>query len=216
MAKLFAEFDRIEENMQQLVTAVGECLEKSLESVCKYLEEGETEEVKRLTETVHGIESEADDYRRKIIQNTLKGKLMPHTRSDMLQLVESIDDSADSAQDILDRIIFLGLKFDHLDQKQVKEMQELLLKQFSQLTQGVELLFGEMDQALVYARELEEIETRLDSIEEEITRKIGRIAELDTADKLAHRDLVKNISDLADIIENVGDSIDMIVSMRKG
>ncbi len=141
---------------------------------------------------------------------------MPHTRSDMLQLVESIDDSADSAQDILDRIIFLGLKFDHLDQKQVKEMQELLLKQFSQLTQGVELLFGEMDQALVYARELEEIETRLDSIEEEITRKIGRIAELDTADKLAHRDLVKNISDLADIIENVGDSIDMIVSMRKG
>ncbi len=123
---------------------------------------------------------------------------------------------ADSAQDILDRIIFLGLKFDHLDKKQVKEMQELLLKQFSQLTQGVELLFGEMDQALVYARELEEIETRLDSIEEEITRKIGRIAELDTADKLAHRDLVKNISDLADIIENVGDSIDMIVSMRKG
>jgi len=54
MAKLFAEFDRIEENMQQLVTAVGECLEKSLESVCKYLAEGETEEVKRLTETVHG------------------------------------------------------------------------------------------------------------------------------------------------------------------
>jgi len=141
---------------------------------------------------------------------------MPHTRSDMLQLVESIDDIADAAQDILDSIIFLGLKFDHLDREQIKEMQELLLEQFSQLTQGVELLFDEMNQALVYAQELEEIESQLDSIEEEITRKIGRIEELDTADKLAHRDLVKNISDLADIIENVGDNIEMIVSMRKG
>jgi len=216
MAKLFAEFDRIEEDMQQLVTAVGECLEKSLESVCRYLDEGETVEVKRLTEKVHKIESEADDYRRKIIQNILKGKLMPHTRSDMLKLVESIDDIADAAQDILDSIIFLGLKFDYLDRQQIKEMQELLLKQFSQLNQGVELLFDEMNQALVYAQELEEIESRLDSIEEEITRKIGQTEELDTADKLAHRDLVKNISDLADIIENVGDNIEIIVSVRKG
>ncbi len=58
MAKLSAEFDRIEEDMKQLVTAVGECLEKSLDSVCKYLAEGETEEVKRLTETAHRKESE--------------------------------------------------------------------------------------------------------------------------------------------------------------
>lgn len=73
-----------------------------------------------------------------------------------------------------------------------------------------------MGQALVYAEQLEEIESKLDDIEEEMIREIGQNSDLDAAEKLSHSSLVKNISDLADIIENVGDVIEVIVSVRYG
>ncbi len=73
-----------------------------------------------------------------------------------------------------------------------------------------------MNQALVYAEQLEEIESKLDDIEEEMIREIGQNQELDAAEKLSHRNLIKNISDLADIIEKVGDVMEVIVSVRHG
>ncbi len=216
MAKLFAEFDQVEADLEELTKIVGECLEKSLESIVLYLQEGETQEVAKLTDLVHSKESEADEVRRKLVQHILKGSLMPHTRSDMLHLIESIDDIADAAQDILDSIIFLSLKFDHLNLAKLDKMQELLIEQFDKLSQGLKLLFTDMRQSLVFARELEDVESKLDDLEEEITREIGNTAGLEPAAKLAHRDLVKSISDLGDIIENVGDNIETIVSVRKG
>ncbi len=47
-------------------------------------------------------------------------------------------------------------------------------------------------------------------------REIGQNQELDAAEKLSHRNLIKNISDLADIIEKVGDVMEVIVSVRHG
>lgn len=139
---------------------------------------------------------------------------MPNTRSDILNLIESIDNIADFSEDIIDEIIFLRLKFEYFDINRGRQMQELLLEQFNKLTEGLKLLFIEMNQALVYAEQLEEIESKLDDIEETMIREIGQNPDLNAADKLSHRNLIKNISDLADVIEKVGDVIEVIVSVR--
>lgn len=216
MIKLFKESDKLEVNLVDLTELVGKCMANSLEALFLYLEEGESHEVKVLIDTVHEYESKADKLRREIITSILDGRLMPNTRSDILNLVESIDDIADFSEDIIDEIIFLRLKFTYLDLDRARQMQELLLEQFEKLTDGLKLLFIEMNQALVYARQLEEIESKLDDIEEEMIREIGQNQELDAAEKLSHRNLIKNISDLADIIEKVGDVMEVIVSVRNG
>lgn len=216
MIKLFKESDKLEVNLVDLTELVGKCMANSLEALFLYLEEGESHEVKVLIDTVHEYESKADKLRREIITSILDGRLMPNTRSDILNLVESIDDIADFSEDIIDEIIFLRLKFTYLDLDRARQMQELLLEQFEKLTDGLKLLFIEMNQALVYARQLEEIESKLDDIEEEMIREIGQNQELDAAEKLSHRNLIKNISDLADIIEKVGDVMEVIVSVRHG
>lgn len=216
MIKLFRESDKLEVNLVDLTELVGKCMANSLEALFLYLEEGESHEVKVLIDTVHEYESKADELRREIITSILDGRLMPNTRSDILNLVESIDDIADFSEDIIDEIIFLRLKFTYLDLDRARQMQELLLEQFEKLTDGLKLLFIEMNQALVYARQLEEIESKLDDIEEEMIREIGQNPELDAAEKLSHRNLIKNISDLADIIEKVGDVMEVIVSVRHG
>jgi len=216
MAKLFGEFDKLESDFADLAEIVGNCMTKSLQALFLYLEEGESEKVKDLTSIVHRYESKADEKRRNIITSILNGSLMPHTRSDMLNLIESIDDIADFSEDIIDEIIFLGLKFEYLEIEKTKEMKELLLEQYSKLTKGLNLLFKDMDQALVYAHQLEEIESKLDDIEEELIRNVGQNEDLDTASKLSHRNLIKNISDLADVIEKVGDVIEIVISVRRG
>lgn len=216
MIKLFRESDKLEVNLVDLAELVGKCMANSLEALFLYLEEGESHKVKALIDTVHEYESKADELRREIITSILDGRLMPNTRSDILNLVESIDDIADFSEDIIDEIIFLRLKFTYLDIDRARQMQELLLEQFEKLTDGLKLLFIEMNQALVYARQLEEIESKLDDIEEEMIREIGQNPELNAADKLSHRNLIKNISDLADIIEKVGDVMEVIVSVRHG
>ncbi|MBF8435453.1 DUF47 family protein [Halanaerobiaceae bacterium Z-7014] len=216
MIKLFKESDKLEVNLVDLTELVGKCMANSLEALFLYLEEGESHEVKVLIDTVHEYESKADKLRREIITSILDGRLMPNTRSDILNLVESIDDIADFSEDIIDEIIFLRLKFTYLDLDRARQMQELLLEQFEKLIDGLKLLFIEMNQALVYARQLEEIESKLDDIEEEMIREIGQNQELDAAEKLSHRNLIKNISDLADIIEKVGDVMEVIVSVRHG
>ena len=216
MSRLWGDFDRIEADFERLTTSVGECAEQAFQAMRVYLQEGETNKVRKLNQGVHDKESEADDIRREIINNIIKGSLMPHTRSDILKLLEAIDDIADHVEDILDEIIFLHLDFCCLNEEKLKDMTELLEKQYEKMTKGVDVLFEDMSQALIYAGELEDIESEIDSIEEEITREVGQIEDMTAGEKLAHRSLIKNVSDTADLIEDVGDHMETIVSVRKG
>ncbi len=210
------DFDKLEVNVNEMIDCVEQCLNDALECTVLYLQEGESEEVRRLNKKVDRSESEADEYRRKIIHNILQGSLMPNTRADILNLIEAIDDIADNVEDILESIIFLNLDFCCINQEDLEEMISLLKQQFADMTRGVNSLFDEMSQALVYAKKLEEIESKIDDLEEKMTREIGQLPDITTGEKLIHRKLIKDISDIADVIEEVGDHIEIIISVRKG
>lgn len=47
---------------------------------------------------------------------------MPNAISDILNLIESIDDIADFSEDIIDEIIFLRLKFEYFDINRGRQM----------------------------------------------------------------------------------------------
>ena len=216
MSRLWGDFDQIENDFKRLTDSVGECIEQAFQAMRVYLDEGETNKVRKLNQGVHAKESEADDIRREIITSIIRGSLMPNTRVDMLNLIEAIDDIADHAEDMLDEIIFLHLDFCCLDEEALEEMTDCIEKQYEKMTRGVEVLFTDMSQALIYAGELEDIESEVDAIEEDITRQVGQVEEISPGEKLAHRSLIKNVSDTADMVENVGDIMETMVSVRKG
>ncbi|MGM0421439.1 MAG: DUF47 family protein, partial [Bacillota bacterium] len=115
MIASFNGFAVIEDELITLTDYIEECLSYSFQSLNLYLEEGETDPVAELSAKVHEYESKADKSRRKIITEIFNGSLMPHTRGDILRLVESLDEIADQSEDILDDIIFLGMKFEYLN-----------------------------------------------------------------------------------------------------
>ncbi len=216
MSRLWGGFDRIESDFEKLTDEVNDCMSCSFQAMLTYIDEGETEKVRELNKNVHKSESQADSIRRDILNNIIEGSLMPSTRVDMLNLLEAIDDIADHTEDMLDEIIFLHLDFCCLDEEKLKEMTELIEEQYSKMEKGIKVLFEDMNQSLVYAGELEELESKVDGIEEEITRSAGKLDHISPGEKLAQRSLIKKVSDTADIIENVGDNMETIVSVRKG
>jgi len=212
----WGKFSEIEELVDQLVEKVEECLKTCLEGISVYQREGEDEEVKALMKRAHNTESEADEIRREIISKLLQGSLLPNTRGDLMALIENIDDIADSAEDILDTIIFPSLDLSDVNQEHFAEMLEQIEEQYEVMKKAVHMIFQDINQAVVYTSRLESIESNVDDLEENIIRNMAQRKDISAAEKLAYRDIVHRISNLADIIENVGDRIEIMVVVRKG
>lgn len=216
MANFWGRFKEIEELFEDLDNSVQECLFSSLDAILEYIENGENEEVERLTSIVHRAESEADEYRREIIDHILQGRLMPNTRGDLMNLIEDIDNIADNAEDLLDSTLFIALDLSELNKEQLKEMSNQIKKQYKKLAKAVSYLFKDMNQAITQTGQLENIESSVDDIEEQMIRKISTRDDIELARKLAYRDTISEISDLADTVENAGDVIEIIIAMRRG
>ncbi|MFW5980629.1 MAG: DUF47 domain-containing protein [Halanaerobiaceae bacterium] len=216
MSVFWGRFEEIEKLFANFNECVQECLFCSLEAILEYINNYENEEVERLTRIVHRAESEADEYRREIINKLLQGTLMPNTRGDLMNLIEDIDDIADNAEDVLDSTLFIALDLSELNQQQIEDMVEQIKKQYQKLARAVSNIFTDMSQAMTDAGQLENIESSIDDIEENIIRKISKRDDLELAQKLAYRDTISEISDLADTIENAGDIIEIIVATRRG
>lgn len=70
-------------------------------------EEGKYEDLKERVDKVCGLESEADDLRRKIEEKMYSGAFLPGSRSLILNFAEMVDEIADSAQDAARTLVFL-------------------------------------------------------------------------------------------------------------
>ncbi len=216
MSLFWGKFAEIEELFASLTDSVEKCLFAASDAIIEYIKNGENEKVKKLSQTAHSAESEADEHRRKIISKLLQGSLMPNTRADLMNLIEDIDDIADTAEDVLDSTFFISLDLSDLNEKKINEMLIKIKKQYQTLKKAVSLIFTDMHQALASAGQLEYIESEVDDIEEKIIRKISQREDIELAQKLAYRDTVTKIASLTDIIENAGDKIEIIVAVRRG
>ena len=216
MSVFWGKYDEIENLFENLTESVEKCLFSTLDLISEYIENGENEKVKELSDIVHKAESDADEYRREIINKLLQGTLMPNTREDLMNLIENIDDIADNAEEVMDSTLFIALDISELNQEQVEEMIAQIKRQFKILKKAVSFLFQDMHQALAQTGQLENIESIVDGIEEKIIRKISTRNDLELAQKLVYRDTIMKISDLADTVENAGDIIEIIVAIRRG
>ncbi|MFW6257030.1 MAG: DUF47 domain-containing protein [Bacillota bacterium] len=212
----WSKHNEIEDLLEKLTEQVEECLFNSLDAILEYIENGENEQVKKLSTIVHEAETKADEYRREIVSKLIQGALMPNTREDLLKLIENIDNIADGAEDVLDETLFISLDISELNKNQMEEMSELIKKQYKTLEKGLGFIFGDMVQALSKTGELEHLESMMDDYEEKIIRKLSERDDLELAQKMAYRDTITSIANLGDIIENAGDNIEIIVAVRRG
>jgi predicted phosphate transport protein (TIGR00153 family) len=157
-----------------------------------------------LDNPVHKQESIADDMRRELEGELLSGRLLPGSRSEVLAIIEAVDRVPNVAEEIVDTFTVQGLQVPaelHADLKQILAKS---LEACAVMNSTVSLLFEDLRSIKKLADQVDSIESAVDRMERYLIQRVFQL-EIELAEKLQLRDLVRDIASLADRAENVTD-----------
>ncbi len=213
---LWGNYRKVEELFQQFSDAVGQSLKHAFTAIQDLSQGATAESVAESVRLAHKFESRADDLRREVINHLVQGSLMPNTRGDMMNLLELIDDVADEAEDLLDPFFVRFLDFGLLSQDGLTDMMGQIEQQYEMLIQAVQYLFVDMSNIVTLTHEIEEIESRVDDVEEAMILHVLDNEDMDLATKMLYRTFIRNLAGLANIIEDSANQLEVIVAVRSG
>lgn len=173
-----------------------------------------SDQMKQLAAEVHDAESKADDVRREVTTQLLKGSLMGSYSSDMMRLVEEMDKLANIADSL---IVDLTLQRISIPQELYGNIESIGAKSIDildELNHAVSCLFSNMHEVRDHTRKIEKMEGHIDTLEHALIRDLFQM-ELPLAEKLWVRDFITHLAQLSDRAEDLSDLIEIIVAKRK-
>lgn len=194
------------------LTLVDATLRAFQEALLAYLR-GEAN-AEALAQTVHEHESRADDVRREVIGELLRGALLGSYREDMLHLVEQMDLLANSADSLINDLILQRIR---IPQELTERIEQICLKSMEILEavrEAVRLLFADMRGVLEHTHHIEKLEGEIDQLEQSSIRDLFQL-DLPLAEKLWVRDFIAHLAQLSDRAEDLSDLIEIIVAKRR-
>ena len=204
---------KVIELLKKHVQAVDDVFKSSMDYM-ELIMEGKEEEARELANKIRELESEADRWRRKTESEMYSGAFLPNFRGDILGIIESVDDIANMAESIVDSVDLQGIKIPDFLKEKFKEQFEKSYATFKSLRKAIEVFFEDFYESQKYILETEKMEHEEDMIEREIIRSVFS-SDLDLAEKLQLKELVRKIGDLADKSEDVSDRLEISILKRK-
>ncbi len=160
---------------------------------------------------IKGLENEADNIQRKIENEFYLHSLMPNYASDILNLIESVDDIIDMSKDVLSQFevetphIPANIKSDYL------ELTNLSAKSVENVIPAARIFFTSPDEVkdkiqkvLFYHRETNTLSTN-------IKRKIFQESDLKLSEKLHLRYFALHIEQVSDVAKVVAQQLSTLV-----
>ncbi len=201
-----------------LLDTVAACVD-SFEGSIAALAKGDTEGAEGLVRKVFEEETRADAIHRELSLKVAEGAFFGGVREDILNLLEKIDDIADSAKD--------AARFLAADSRMGEEAREILgsanMKLFlgdlkasvGALTGLVRALDVSKKDALTKVHSVEEFEEDADSHKDALIKELfAQSKSMDSVSVIQLRDFIFVADDIADNAEDAGDVI--IVLIAKG
>jgi predicted phosphate transport protein (TIGR00153 family) len=209
-------FWKSERKVESLILSHLELVDKTLRSfqqaLVGYLQG--SDQMKQMAAQVHDWESKADDVRREVTTQLLKGSLLGSFKGDMLRLVEDLDKLANIADAL---IVDLTLQHINIPSELYENIESIGAKSINileELNPAVKLLFSDMGKVRDHTRRIEKLEGEIDTLEHAIIRDLFQM-DLSLAEKLWVRDFITHLAQLSDRAEDLSDLIEIIVAKRK-
>lgn len=205
-----------EHKVEKLVRQHLEMVDQTLRSFQTALEaylKGDGE-VTELAAKVHQWESKADDVRREVTTQLLKGSLLGSFRGDMLRLIEDMDKLANTADALMSSLILQNIQIPTSLYPRINAICEKSIEILDELNPAIELLFSNMPEVLTHTRQIEKLEGEIDDLEKASIRDVF-LMELSLAEKLWVRDFISHLAQLSDRAEDLSDLIEIIVAKRR-
>ena len=170
-----------------------------------------------LSDSVAQAENTADQSLRRMIDSLLTESYLPSTKEDLIAISTSCDKVANKCESVAKSIVYRNFRFPADYTEDIMNVLQITRNQFQILEESVRMLFekfGALIQDHSILDRIRSLESQVDEIEERLYHKIYA-TELD----LAHKDqmalILENICDLSDIIENIADTIQIMLITRK-
>jgi len=166
-----------------------------------------------LIEQTHKFESRADDIREEI-NSLMYGKaLIPESRGDIMNLLESMDEVPRIFEQILYMIKNQKLNIPEFIILDIKELIRVSLDSCDLMLKQVKALFRRDEEIRALVSTIDHNESHCDHIERRIITKIFD-SDLDPFQKLQLKELIVNMGDIADQTDRVSKRIN-IISMKR-
>ena len=166
------------------------------------------EEAKKDIERLFVTEVEIDDLRRAVFEEATKGSLPPKDREDLLHLVKRLDVMADHVKDSARNLLIL------LDEKvpieiwdSYAEITKELVKSATTLRKALEKLGVDPSEARKFAKQIDEIEGKVDDKYLKAKWLLLQQKELSAATILVLKDLLELLEQIADTSCDTADYI---------
>lgn len=194
---------------ERVISNIGQMLNLSL-SACELLQKAVLEKNKHLLEEVSRLERDGDDLRRSTAREIYKGAFLPYLRSNILRLVEDVDDilnTIDKAGKYFRKIQKLDFLNSAYEIERILELNVILCKILSKNFMEFFKTPEKLSEAVIVVRMLEkEADTLKHSLLESLREK-----NFELWDGLFTFNFVESIEEISDVIEDTTDTLQVIV-----
>jgi len=175
---------------------------------------GQKNRFKKTIEEITEIEHKGDALRRSIEEKLYRKTLIPESRGDVLDLLESIDALLDRFKGALYRFDIECIEIDIKFHKDFKELVQNVVNASEALVQSTRCFFKDISSVANYMHKVSFWETEADKISTMLQKRIFKQDELCLARKMQLRDFVRHVDKIADRAEDVADELSIFVIKR--
>ena len=198
-------------------TKVFDCYSTYLEFIKVYFQYGDSKEARELFVHIGKLEQEADDILADIIKQLQAGALLPSTRKQILEICCLVDKIADNAKKLSRRMVIEHVFFPEEFKQDLVDIAQNTKDQMQVLAGVIELLIDDWEKLIQDNSLLEEIrkyEKRIDKSERSIIERLFAM-DIPLAEKLHAKQFISRMEDVSDLIEDIGDTIQIMLVFQK-
>lgn len=198
----------------QHLAQVEEAVATMAQGVETALAGGGWDAVEELAVLTHRAESRADDARRELERELVRGAYLAGTRRTLLDIVERADGVANAAEAALDFLSLQRVRLPELLHPLVRDALDTVRSQVKDVREAVEGLLRGDPGTVARAEEVDRKESRVDDL---YRRAVSRLfaTDLPLAEKILAREFLDRVAAISDRAEDVGDLVVLAVAVRR-
>ncbi|MDC0358410.1 TIGR00153 family protein [Oligoflexia bacterium] len=204
---------KIESQLENYCHQVTLCIQGMCTAFRDYNATGDRLQLKENFTFVRKCEGTADDIRREIEVMMYSKALFPESRGDILRLVEAMDKVPNQAEAAVSMLLTHHIVIPEAFQDDILELAHTCKRCVDALLESVEKLFSDFTNATIAVGKVDELESKADHIEQNLTERIFS-SDIDGVEKILLRDLIEAMGTVSDRAENAGDRIRIYVAKR--
>lgn len=205
--------NKIHRMVERYLLKIDESINLFNETVEIYFRQGFSEKFREMIQSTHLEESTADDIRREIEVSFYEKSLIPESRADIMELLESTDRVLNKAQSVLYQIETQGMQIPAVMKEDFLRLIRNNISAYRSAIEGFNALFTDIKRVREMVEEVDRKESSSDRQERDLIRKIFASG-CDKFEKILLKELVIEIGRISDLSEEVTDILNIVAVKR--